>query len=199
MVGQTGIFGTWEQAEQQIRGFEGAQIKEFDRSDPSGIDRGLLQAKMWLRSGSHSSESEAFGMAPPADRTVVQLAGALVPVPVAPLPSTRRFSPMLLDAFHYGFFGEMCAREAEAEDHAQAASERREPYFAGNQAGRREAPCQASKPMPPPMQKRAADALTSVKIKRPRSEEIKIKSEGDLYARRYQDKVGPRNRSVMLS
>ena len=31
------------------------------------------------------------------------------------MPSTRRFSPMLLDAFHFGFFGEKCAREAQAE------------------------------------------------------------------------------------
>ena len=59
-----------EQAIQQIAGFPGAQMKEFERADPGGIDRGLLQAKMWLRSGGAEAITTSSTMGPPGLRSM---------------------------------------------------------------------------------------------------------------------------------
>ncbi|EKX53793.1 ribonuclease H1 [Guillardia theta CCMP2712] len=48
-----GIFSTWEQAREQIKGLDWAEMKTFERTSmvDGAVDRGLLSAKIWLRSG----------------------------------------------------------------------------------------------------------------------------------------------------
>ena len=193
---QTGIFPTWEQAMQQVGGFEGAQMKEFERADAAGgIDRGLLQAKMWLRSG--SAKPPPSSMPPPAPRPA--LAQQQENEPVQAMPSTRRFSPMLLDAFHFGFFGEKCAREAQAErweEEEEAEAERSRRPVAGRATGALKRPALAEK-----VGARSSECLAAtVKRKRPRAEEVGEPPSGDVYARTYQDRSSShRHRSVLLS
>jgi hypothetical protein len=176
---QTGVFPTWEQAQQQVGGFEGAQVKEFERSDAAGgIDRGLLQAKMWLRSGSEAKPSSS-SMPPPGPRPVL---AHQENEPVQNLPSARRFSPMLLDAFHFGFFGSKCAREAAEEQEEQEQGIRRP----GRAASAENRP--------------ALGLAAMEKRKRTRPEDaVEPPSVGDVYARKYQDRTGSRHRSVILS
>ena len=176
---QTGVFPTWEQAQQQVGGFEGAQVKEFERSD-AAIDRGLLQAKMWMRSGSEAKPSSS-SMPPPGPRPVPVLAHQ-ENEPVQNLPSARRFSPMLLDAFHFGFFGSKCAREAAEEQEEQEQGIR----LPGRAASAENRP--------------ALGLAAMEKRKRTRPEDaVEPPSVGDVYARKYQDRTGSRHRSVILS
>lgn len=165
---QTGIFPTWEQAQQQVGGFQGAQMKDFNRSDAAdGIDRGLLQAKMWMRMG---KEEGRLMFAHQENE------------PVQNLPSARRFSPMLLDAFHFGFFGSKCAREAAEEQEEQEQGIRRP----GRAASAENRP--------------ALGLAAMEKRKRTRPEDaVEPPSVGDVYARKYQDRTGSRHRSVILS
>jgi hypothetical protein len=179
---QTGVFPTWEQAQQQVGGFPGAQMKEFERSDAAvgSIDRGLLQAKMWMRSGSEAKPSSS-SMPPPGPRPVPVLAHQ-ENEPVQNLPSARRFSPMLLDAFHFGFFGSKCAREAAEEQEEEEQGSRR-PGRAASAENRR-----------------ALGLAATEKRKRPRTEDAgEPPGDGDVYARKYQDRTGSRHRSVLLS
>ena len=181
---QTGIFGRLEQAVEQTRGFEGAQMKAFERSE-GGVDRGLLQAKMWLRSGSQVATSM-----PPPDKP----ASRVPPVPVGPVPSARRFSPMLLDAFHFGFFGDVAGREAAlAQELAHAAVEERRQRPAASRTADI-APAAAPRVYERPAPGKVIEPSTVKRApKRPRTEGKDI---GDLYARIYQP---PRHRSVLQS
>ena len=178
---QTGVFPTWEQAQQQVGGFEGAQMKEFERFDASGgIDRGLLLAKMWLRSGSEAKQSSS-SMPPPGPRPLL---AHQENEPVQNLPSARRFSPMLLDAFHFGFFGSKCAREAAEEKEEEEEEE-------GSRRSGRAASAD---------NRRAMGLAATEKRKRTRLEDaVEPPSVGDVYARKYQDRTGSRHRSVLLS
>jgi len=176
---ETGIFGTLEQAEEQVMGFQGAQMKEFDRSEPGGIDRGLLQAKMWLRSGSQPHPDAS--MPPPVSKTQ----HAEQEEPLLNLPSARRYSPMLLNALHYGFFN------------ARFPSDRgsyTDKDTSGSGSLGREALSLATNKL--------SDVIAPVKraaVKRRRSDEIDD-APTDLYARTYQDnKVGHSRRSVLQS
>ena len=197
---KTGIFGSWEQVQEQIRDFDGAQMKEFERSEPGGVDRGLLQAKMWLRSGSHPAASTT--MPPPAAKPAhtQHQAVAAKPAPAvqaALVPSARRFSPMLLDALHWGFFGDVCGREqALTASLAQAATERRERKDVGIAEPRPGSA--APRPSLKPISNRhtSGDAPTVKRsAKRPRAEIEK--DLGDLYARTYVEKGTNRNRSAV--
>ena len=207
---KTGIFGTWEQVQEQISGFEGAVVKEFERNGAGGggVDRGLLQAKMWLRSGSQPE------MPPPASRppacqqnTAAAPARQRPPLEEEPnLPSARRFSPMLLNALHWGFFGDLGGREVETTAGSAgediAASHRRRPgalsaptlkgLADAASAGRPEQ-CAAATGQSQVANK-GSDAIATVKraAKRARLDEP---PGGDLYARTYQERRG--NRSVL--
>jgi hypothetical protein len=195
--GQTGVFATMEQAIGQIAGFPGAQMKEFERADPGGIDRGLLQAKMWLRSGG-AEDITTSAMGPPGLRSMPPKTVASSKHAEEFLPSTRRFSPMLLDAFHYGFFGEVCAREAEAEERREIST----------------STCASVSPTEKPIESKAAkvshqqwrmapqktiikgrEVLACVKTR----EKFVESKKGGLYARTYQDNGAHRHRSVLLS
>jgi hypothetical protein len=192
---KTGIFGTWEQVQEQISGFEGASVREFERLENGGVDRGLLQAKMWLRSGSHTE------MLPPASRPPAawqQGAAAQRPPEEPPGPSARRFSPMLLNAFHWGFFGEVCGREAEAGVRCSGgrADARGRPGMMGAAvaASDRRDTEQFATPGEVGASNKGSDAVATIRraLKRPRPDEPPV---GDLYARQYQERRG--NRSVL--
>merc|ERR1711865_938025 len=113
-------------------------------------------------------------MPPPSAKTVpAQRDETFCNSPPANLPSARRFSPMLLNAFNYGFFGDVCGREA-------AAAERRESSgYAVKEVSGREALNPINK------LGKGGDVLATVKraaVKRQRSEDI-METGGDLYAR----------------
>ena len=196
--GQTGVFGSMEQAIQQIAGFPGAQMKEFERADPGGIDRGLLQAKMWLRSGGAEAMTTSSTMGPPGLRSMPPKTVASSKQAEEYLPSTRRFSPMLLDAFHYGFFGEVCAREAEAEERREISTST---CASGSQ---REKPTESKAAKLSHQRWRMAPEKTIIKGRevlacvKTREKFVESKK-GGLYARTYQDNGAHRHRSVLLS
>eukprot|EP00960_Hanusia_phi_P050564 760290-Hanusia_phi.AAC.7 len=112
-----GIYPTWEQACEQIRGLDWAEMKTFDRTSmvDGAVDRGLLSAKIWLRSGQneenvkHLPQPEPFPKETtsfPANRLDEQ--ASLEPdefvVNASCFALKANVSPMLANAFNFGLF-----------------------------------------------------------------------------------------------
>lgn len=116
-----GVFASWEEAMQHMRGQPKAELKQFERRMGEGeVDRGMLSAKIWLRSLKVAVPVEGAGESKQTSNTGSE--SAVVQPPALPCVMPARharpcvgLSPLLCSAFDHGML-RFSGLEAESDE-----------------------------------------------------------------------------------